>query len=229
MSTSKSMQKAPAFSSEAIRWLVGFITFTLPILVTVISSDRLTSISASYETEARDVFVGLLFVLGAFLLVYKGHTQTENWMANLGGLAAVAAALFPTACDLCPKGPAFYIHAVAGNVLFGVVAYFCLGPFRRAAKSKPWIKARRRATFYTICGCAIIACLAISLAIGLAMPAELKKNLTPTFWAEFVMLWIFSAVWIVASKWIPWFTDGEQDEPLHLSGEFQLRARKGSH
>jgi hypothetical protein len=188
MSTTKSAQSPPVFSSETIRWLLGFVTFTMPILVSIISFSRLTSISTAYYTGARDVFVGLMFVLGAFLLVYKGHTRTEDWMADLGGLAAVIAALCPTACDLCPKGPNFYIHALAGNVLFGVTAYFCLGPFRKAAQGKPWIKAQRRVKFYTFCGCAIIACLVILFANGLVMSAELKKIWTPTFWGEFVML-----------------------------------------
>jgi hypothetical protein len=212
------------FSSEVIRWLVGFITFALPILVSIISFARLTSISASYYTGARDLFVGLLFILGAFLLVYKGHTPLEDWIANLGALAAVIAALCPTACDLCPCSLTSTIHLLAGIVLFGVTAYFCLGPFRQAAKDKDWIKAQRRVKFYAICGYAIIACLVILGVVELAMTAELKKAWVPIFWGEFVMLWIFSAAWIVAAKWIPWFTDKDEEEPLNLSKEFQLDA-----
>jgi hypothetical protein len=220
MSTSKSSKAEPKFSSEAIRWLVGFITFALPILVSIFSFTRLTSISASYYTSARDVFVGLLFVLGAFLLVYRGHTQTENWMANLGGLAAVITALCPTVCDYCLAGPTAYVHALAGNVLFGVTAYFCLGPFKQAAKGKQWIKAQRRVKFYTICGYSIIACSIILAIVGLTMTAEIKYTWTPIFWGEFAMLWIFGAAWIVASKWIPWFTDKKNDETLNLFREY---------
>jgi hypothetical protein len=223
MPTSKSTEVVPIFSSEAIRWLVGFIAFSLPILVSIISFTRLTSVSVSYYTGARDVFVGLLFVLGAFLLVYKGHTKTEDWIANLGGLTAIITALFPTRCDFCQASPAAYIHALAGNVLFGVTAYFCLGPFRRAAKGKQWIKAKRRVRFYTICGYSIIACLVILAVIGFTMTNEIKETWTPIYWGEFAILWIFSAAWIVASQWIPWFSDQNKDEMLNLFREFQIR------
>jgi len=222
MSTSKPVKKAIVFSNEAIRWLVAFITFALPILVTILSFTRLSSISASYYTGARDVFVGLLFVLGSFLLVYKGHSRREDWIANLGGVAAILAAIFPTLCDSCPVTPIAYIHAIAGNVLFLVTAYFCLGPFRQAAITKPWPKAQRRASFYAICGYSIIACIVILLIIGFAATAEFKKTWTPVFWGELLMLWIFSAAWAVAAKWIPWFTDRKKDNPLNLSREFQL-------
>src|SRR4030042_3580559 len=222
MSTTKQEPRKTMFSSEAIRWLVAFITFTLPILVTIISSTRLTSISTSYYTDARDVFVGLLFTLGAFLIVYKGYSQPEDWIANIGGLAAIIAALCPMACDLCSKTPTSYVHAISGNVLFLVTAYFCLGPFRQAAKNKKWIKAQRRVIFYTICGYTIIACLVILMIIGFAMTAELKKTLTPIFWGELGLLWIFMPAWVVAAKWIPWFTDNDKEKPLNLSREFQL-------
>jgi hypothetical protein len=211
MSLSKSSQRVPTFSSESIRLMVGLITFILPILVSIISFTRLTSISASYYTKAHDVFVGLLFILGAFLVVYKGHTLTENWIANLGGLAAIIAALFPMACDLCQPTLTSYIHAIAGNVLFGVTAYFCLGPFRQSAKGKTWIKAQRRVNIYTICGFGIIACLVVLLVLGMVMTTEQKKIWTPIYWGEFVMLWLFSAAWNVAAKWIPWFTDKEKE------------------
>ena len=211
MSFTKSAQRAPTFSNESIRWMVGLITFLLPVLVSIISFTRLTSLSASYYTRARDVFVGLLFILGAFLLVYQGHTKTENWIANLGGLAAVLAALFPMACDHCARGIPFYIHALAGNVLFGVTAYFCLGPFRKSAKGKNWVKAQRRVIVYSVCGYGIMACLVVLLVLGLVMTSDQKEIWTPVYWGEFAMLWLFSAAWNVAAKWIPWFTDKEKE------------------
>lgn len=106
--------------------------------------------------------------------------------------------------------------------MFGVTAYFCLGPFRQAAGDKDWPKAKRRVKFYTICGYAIIACLVILGIVELTMTVDLKKAWAPIFWGEFVILWIFSAAWMVAAKWIPWFTDPVKDEPLHLPNEFQL-------
>ena len=62
------------FDYRALRLLMGLIALALPFIVTLVSSTQLSSISASYFTEARDAFVGMLFIVGAFLWAYNGHT-----------------------------------------------------------------------------------------------------------------------------------------------------------
>jgi hypothetical protein len=57
----------PVFDYRALRLLVGIIAFALPIAVPLIASTNLTSISASYYTNSRDIFVGMLFIVGSFL------------------------------------------------------------------------------------------------------------------------------------------------------------------
>jgi hypothetical protein len=223
MVTANSAEHAPTFSSEAIRLLIGCITFTLPVLAWGGAAFApLTSISASYYTTARDVFVGLLFVLGAFLFVYKGRALIEDWIANLGALAAVMAAIFPTSCDLCPTNSFAAIHLLAGAGLFIVAAYFCLGPFRHAAQGKDWVEAKRRVRFYVFCGSAILACLALLGVVELAMTAELKKAWAPIFWGEAFMLWTFGGAWIVAAKVLPWFSS--EREQLKFPEELRLGA-----
>jgi hypothetical protein len=44
----------------------------------------------------RVVFVGVLFALGFFLILYRGFSSTENWTLNIAGLSALIVALFPT-------------------------------------------------------------------------------------------------------------------------------------
>jgi hypothetical protein len=43
----------------------------------------------------RSWFVGLLFVLGIFLYVYKGFGDIENWLLNIAGVSALGVALVP--------------------------------------------------------------------------------------------------------------------------------------
>jgi len=219
--------------------LVGIITFTLPVLVWATASfARLPSISASYYTRAQDLFVGLLFVLGAFLLVYKGHREypMQDWAANLGALAAVIAALFPTSCnaalcpacghDFCKANPTYCdatlcqddlastIHLTAGIALFLVAAYFCFGPFAKAAKDKDWIEAKRRVVAYYILGSAIILCLVTVGILKLTMTGIQKDACRPIFWGEFAMLWLFSAAWMVAAKRIPGLVNKDERRKL---------------
>jgi hypothetical protein len=52
---------------------VGVIAFSLPFVFSAIANSSLGSMSGSYYTSARDVFVGMLFIVGAFLWAYNGH------------------------------------------------------------------------------------------------------------------------------------------------------------
>ena len=67
------MNHNPVFDYRALRLFVGIIAFALPFVVIVLSPVPLSSISASYFTEARDAFVGMLFFVWAFLCAYNGH------------------------------------------------------------------------------------------------------------------------------------------------------------
>ncbi len=224
MSASGSTEPLPTFSGEFIRLLVGAIAFAFPVIVWIASSFAvLTSISASYYTGARNIFVGLLFVLGAFLFVYKGRGRGQLWIAKVGALAPIVAAICPTSCDQCGNSVIADIHLGAGAVLFAVAAYFCLVPFRQSARTKPGDEARRRTWFYTGCGVVIVACLVI-LAIAKFAASVSEQPGSLTYWAEFVMLWAFGSAWLVAAKLIPWFTS--KDERLKLSKELGFGAAK---
>lgn len=61
------------FDHYTLRKIVGFIAFLFPLVVTFLARTITSSISASYHTNARDVFVGCLCVIGILLIGYKGH------------------------------------------------------------------------------------------------------------------------------------------------------------
>jgi hypothetical protein len=142
------------FDYRELRLMVGILAFSLPWVVVLIALALPPSISASYHTKARDVFVGSIFVIGALLIAYKGHSKHEEWVSTFGGVAAIITALFPTACNaalfpsFCPTqlaptlcascGSALNsnIHGVAAAVLFGIIVYFCLVVFLRRVISK---------------------------------------------------------------------------------------------
>lgn len=65
-----------AFDEYAIRLIIGVLAFILPWVVSLRAWQITPSISWSYHTDARDFFVGSLFVIGAFLISYKGHKHT---------------------------------------------------------------------------------------------------------------------------------------------------------
>lgn len=124
------------FDYIAIRRFIGLIAIFLPLIVIVAAWGFPGSISASYYASTgfpflpyfaspRDIFVGALFVIGAFLMSYKGRQYVlkpnkveklfhqmgpnairlriwerlheEDIVSWIGGIAAWIVALFPTA------------------------------------------------------------------------------------------------------------------------------------
>lgn len=204
------------FDHRFLRLLVGGIAFAMPllgVLPALPDMAALASISAAYYTWARDLFVGALFVIGILLVAYKGHPPgpgmwlSEDLVANVGAGAAIFAALFPTNRNDCGPSLTSVIHLLAAAALFGVVAYFCLGPFRAKAKNKPGTKAQRRVAVYTTSGVVILVCLVLLTVTEIAVPAKVKQALLITFFGEWVMLWAFGIAWMVAAQVFPALTD----------------------
>lgn len=201
------------FDYRALRLLMGLIAFSLPFVVSFISSVSLPSISFSYHTEARDAFVGMLFVVGAFLWAYNGHSLQEGVASKVASLAAVFVAIFPTSNNLCESDITSKIHFFAAVVLFSILAYFCFAPFRKNTKGQGGKKGRRSKVYFS-CGCIMIICM-LSVAIEkLTLPCETIKTLNITYWAEAIALVAFGVAWIVAGKIISPLVD--KDEALRL-------------
>ena len=199
----------PIYDYKALRLMVGVIAFTLPFLVTLVAQTQLASISASYYTEARDYFVGLLFVVGALMLAYNGHSTRESLASKGAALCAVIAALLPTASECGVSNPGSIIHTVAATALFLILAYFCFGPFRENTKGeagKPGVRAK----LYFMCGCVMVACMLVGLLGKLILSCETIGALSLIYWVEATALAAFGFAWIVAGKIIPLIVD-EQD------------------
>ncbi len=211
MSTSDSNK---IFDYRALRLLMGLIAFTLPFAVNFVSPTPLTSISASYHTQARDIFVGMLFVVAAFLWAYNGHTIHQARASKVAAIAAIFVALFPTTCETCDANSTSNIHYLAAAILFGTLAYFCFGPFRENTKDQGG-KKERRSKIYFACG-TIIALSILSIGIGqTAVPEATMKALKITYWAEAIALEAFGVAWIVAGKILSPLVD--EDEALRIT------------
>jgi len=115
---------------SGVRLTIGLIVFSLPIVVSLITSVQLSSISGTYHTEARDFYVGLHLGLAVLLFFYKGHSQTEYIASKVGSISAVLMGIFPVACETCEPDIISIVHYGATVMLFSISAYFCFGPFR---------------------------------------------------------------------------------------------------
>jgi hypothetical protein len=86
-----------------MRIVVGAVGFLLPLWVVLVDRFGFSdppvrgSLSAYYYTGSRDYFVGLLCIIGVFLVAYKvSEVGLDNTLSFVAGLAAFCVAWFPT-------------------------------------------------------------------------------------------------------------------------------------
>jgi hypothetical protein len=212
------------FDYRILRLLVGGIAFAIPIVVIGLAyPNALESISASYYTNARDAFVGMLFVVAAFLIAYRGHTASEGSASSAGALAAVVVATFPTSTIEKPDLPSGLVHYVAAAALFLILVYFCFVFWKRTHNSERKVE-RRRARIYAVCGIVMLASI-ISIATAKWFLGQTMKGLQVTFWGETIALLAFGIAWIVAGKTLPYLSD--RNERPQLLADFRTFLSKG--
>ncbi|MBX3298858.1 MAG: hypothetical protein KF736_05270 [Acidobacteria bacterium] len=238
MSPSAQVNHSPDFDYRLLRLLIGLVAFFLPILVEVRSPTFLESISSSYWTDARDIFVGMLFMITALMLGYNGTrndlrsgdepsksekngikailktTFSEKWMSKIAAIGAVGVALFPTDEYACTTSVTSSIHYASAALVFGVIAYFCLFPFRSNAVRKDTPKARRRAIIYVICGAVILLSMIGAFAAPRVLGCLPSAAWGTTFLFEWIALWSFGIAWVVAGKVLPGLADVEERPTL---------------
>ena len=134
----------PEIDHHTTRLVVGLIALSLPFVTSFFSNSEITSLSAAYLQNgiSRDIFVGFLFAIAAFLLSYNGKNICELVLSKVAALAALGVAIFPCVC----KAPSAScenestklldnIHGISAVIMFLILAYFCYS-FYLSAKDK---------------------------------------------------------------------------------------------
>ena len=195
---------------HTMKLIVGVIAISLAWLTSMFSQSPLESISASYHANgwSRDIFVGFLFAISAFLLAYNGRSTFEMVIAKIAAFAAIGVAIFPCFCggheEIIP-----YVHYVSAAVMFLILAAFCVSFFKRA-RGKRYAQAMFRAYIYAICGLIIvasIAVLALDFVLGGAISSIVKRI---TFYCETTALIAFGVAWLTASRILPLITNKKE-------------------
>jgi len=221
---------------KLVQLLIGLIAFGFGPIVAVAywieggSGGLGGSISSYYNSDVRDLFVGMLFALGLMFVTYhfrpvrwKGpaaeangtgtddrpyvvNYMVDNWLANAAGAAAVLVALCPT--DDTPHAhlPSTTVgkfHVVWGITLFVLLALFAWWRFRMSAGA-PSAKKQARNRLYTFCGCVMVG--------GLALYGVQRWWLTSLpswlgFVGETIALWGFALSWLLKSGYLRWLAD----------------------
>lgn len=198
---------------NSLRIMFGLMGMVLPFLLAVAGKslfdlDIQPSISDYYHTEMRDVLVGSLWMIGAFLLVYKGPALVDNFLAKLACLSAIGISIFPT-----PAGEKIifdmdwvgWMHYLCAAIFFGTLIIFTLFLFPRTKQGIPPTQRKLvRNQVYMVCGLIMLTCV---LLIGLykVIPPESQSPVDqyqPVFWLETIAILAFGISWFVKGEGI---------------------------
>ncbi len=202
-----------------LRLGVGVIAGVLPFVVLfgnmlfAHSAIWLGSISGSYYTQMRGVFVGSLCAIGVFLIAYRYDKWDDIWSTVAGGLAIVVA-LFPTPPDPVngvvtrTQVTIGTVHFVAATSLFLVLGYFCLFLFTRSTDSTAQTPQKEtRNTIYRCAGGVIVAAIAAAALIALFAPRSVRESWNTLFWCETIAILSFATAWLTKGGAFPWWND----------------------
>ena len=203
---------------RAYRSFIGLLGFALPFLVMVWALSIESSISAYYHTRSRNIFVGILCVIGVFLAFYKFSPyrpdqpgpkvhhlvrsgDADTVLGKLAGILAIVVAFVPTTPPpSSPIQPPIIgkAHGFAAALLFICLSLFPLKLFS-LSKHQPrvhkWI------------GRGMLA--AIALIFGYTVsPEAFRIMLAP---ARPVFLLETAAIALFATSW--WLKGREPSEP----------------
>ncbi len=205
-----SKPKQREINDHTSKLIVGLIALSLATVTNILSGGGLESISASYyEGEwPRNIFVGFLFAIAAFLLSYNGITKHQMILSKVASFAALGVALFPCVCKI-HQVPLPYIHGTSAAVMFIILAIFCRIFYQRAM-SKGHTEARIRAAIYALCGSAIVASILILAFDEFSGGSISDKIPRLTFIFENVGLISFGIAWLTASRYIMFITRADE-------------------
>ncbi len=199
MSTEAAPQRQ--INHKMMRVIVGLIALLLSPVVYFLSGkgSELSSISISYWTDARDVFVGSLIAVGFFLSAYNGAGRgrdCEYYLSKLACIFAIGVALIPTKGFSQADVPSAWVQTIADSIGFesraihitcAVLLFVCLifmmwfFSVRAKAKKKP-----TRAIIYRS--------IAVLMVLGIVGFLLLGNH----FYAEVWGLSFFGLGWFVA-------------------------------
>ncbi len=202
-----------------IRRAVGALGLALPIILgpvawVLFGVEIQENMSSYYHTPMRDVFVGVMCAIGLFLFCYVGSTPFENWTGNLGCVAAIGVALFPTDAGSDPLHQATlvgYLHTLFGGLFFLTLALFSIYHFPHNEPEddcEDWNWGRN--AIFRISGAVLllsVAAMGVFLFVFDQATRERLSQWNFIFWGEWIAVWSFAIAWLVKGRTVKLFLE----------------------
>lgn len=173
---------------------IGVIALLVPIVLPLVGGyDGHYSISYFYHVPAtRDLFVGLLWSLGLFLILFQGLSRMENLLLSAAGVFLILVAMVPTAPDQCSDA-AFSWHAGFALAFFACLFVVALVFAKQRLNYIMWPPLRDRfKRAYNLSGCAMIGLPLLAWAVHLFDGRDCGHAI---YWIEAAAIFAFSLYW----------------------------------
>ena len=190
-----------------LRKIIGLLGISFPFVLSFgamifFQTGLQSSVSKYYHTGMGDVFVGILCVIGFFLLSYKGYDR-DYIAGRLGCIFAVGAALFPTHQTPDDNDVSGYIHLAFAGLFFITLIYFSLFLFTKTdPEGTPTRRKLQRNKVYKVCGYIMSFCILL-VGIYFLLPSEVVSPINvydPIFWLEAVAVVAFGISWLTKGE-----------------------------
>lgn len=220
-----SIQKHIVLTYVFLRLGIGTLAIALPVILSVLGFIRYglvlqDSLSAYYHAYVptsqlpdvfsvagngvmRNWFVGILWAIGFFLILYQGFGRRESKALNAAGVLLVMVAMFPmdwTCHQSCPK---ISIHGVSAILFFFSIGYVCI--FRSGDTLNhgfyPGLLDKDRRFYrrwYRVIGSAMWIFPLFVAALEFAKIRIFGTH--AVFFIEAGGIWVFAAYWLLKSK-----------------------------
>jgi hypothetical protein len=181
---------------------IVILSFSLPPIMlgySLVADGHLkeTSINAfygAYDYAMRDWFVGILWAVGSFLVMYKGFSTAEDWALNFAGGAAILLSINPCYCwtDLKLNNAVHTAFAVTFFACMIFVCWFCAYDTVSLLPKQlePWFE-----NAYSGIAIALAVMLVAAFILHIRFP-DYKRIIFATEWAG---VWIFAGYWALKS------------------------------
>lgn len=195
-----------------LRWGLAALAFGLPLVLWIggklcggLSLQQ--SMSAYYHGGngvMRDEFVGIMFAVSFFLILYKGFTPFENYAFNLAGFFLVGVALVPMEWGCGTACSSISAHGAFSLIFFLCIAYVCI---YRASDTLDLMEeldaaaAARYRSIYKWIGRAMFCAPFIAAIVSgiLNLDRSEAESRSLLFFVEATCIYVFGAYWVVKS------------------------------
>jgi uncharacterized membrane protein len=196
-------------SYMTLRKAIGWMGFLLPPLLVFGSfifdhtNEVKSSLSGYYWSHMRNILVGVLCIMGGFLLSYHGPKGIRSWdslASKSAGLFAFCIAFIPTSQN-GDNALSDNIHYIVSALFLAILSFMSLFLFTKSGEYITKQKIKRNRVF-KVCGIIMLASICLIPLNEIKIVHDHIYKFKPTLICETIALISFGISWLVKGELI---------------------------